>query len=396
MQTKGMSVLLIITFLLPLLPLNRGQALLTVAEEPSSELVAYRTVPFYLGGSGTYFDPDMPLLDLNHDGVQDLVFVQQNPDYFIAMNTSGETYWTIPFTEEYLFSGDFDRDGYLDDIISYVPFLYSTFPKAWNESGERIFTDKNNTINYAPCPVNDVIADFNGDGYFDDFSFGFVNATGNYYSASNFLSRKSLWNISLNDELVVTRLPCDLTNAGLLDTIFLDTTGNMSFAVGRNGSSLWTFQGGGWRDGMSRPACIGDIDHDNYEDDIILISPWNNSLFALDNSGSVLWNFSSNSAIFVEACDYDNDNFKDEVCVLESTKLLVLDELGSIIFQVSLNETFQVLMSDVNKDGLLDFLISGMHLVIINHSGTFLGVGGYGSHTPITVADFNGDKVAKE
>lgn len=372
------------------------------ASSPDALLTPYCTLPFYHGTTSSWYSALWRTLDLNHDGQLELVMKQFDPDYIIAMNATGYIYWVnTPNQYASIFEGDFDRDGYLDDIVAFMVFApqnyFASTITAWNETGGVIRRSVNGTISYSPKILNGLVGDFNRDGYLDDIIVRIENATGYYLCAMTYFNHQFLWNFSLGtDSVLGATNPCDLHHDGFLDD-FVFMTSNQTYAVNST-DILWKVNAGGFRYGITAPSAVGDLDHDGFTDDIVLISVLNNSVLALDNNGNLLWNFPSTNAMSVGICDSDNDTFIDETCVVEGNRAVLLNETGGIIWELSPGFNLQrLVIADATNDGRVEFLISYERLLVLNRSGAILWAENYGDYNmPVTVADVMGDGIASD
>ncbi len=342
-------------------------------------------------------------LDVNHDGIKDIILAQFDPDFIVCMNTSGEIYWVNPTQwAPHPFRGDFDRDGFLDDVL--VKEGGFTDLTAWNENGETIDYSINGTIQYSDILGEyygddwQPVGDFNSDGYFDDLTYTFAKSPWDYYiGAVNYISKKSLWNVSYGSwAKSVYYHPADLNNNGYFDNLLITTSNNQTFAVDNDGTLLWQLQTGGYRMYMNHVITVGDLDHDGFSDDAVYVAPSNSTVYAIDNSSAVLWDFPSSSAYSVKICDYDNDGYYDEVVLIEEYRVCILNAAGELIWEhISPYSIYSVLIRDVTNDGLVDFIVDSRGL-ILNHSGEVLWDTFDGLGIPVATLDLNGDGVANE
>jgi len=148
-----------------------GASIATTSSQASPGLQSrsYAGVQFFLPlakyGDGSFWSA---MGDLDNDNLTQEV-VWMNATYAFAFNTSGVPIWQTAL--QTLISlpclGDFDRDGYTDDIID----MYSG--NAYNSSGHYIPKDQNTSkplhyANYTSYCVMGTVGDLNHDGYADD------------------------------------------------------------------------------------------------------------------------------------------------------------------------------------------------------------------------------------
>lgn len=215
---------------------------------------------------------------------------------------------------------DADNDSFFDDIAlstgnGYLAVYNRTGNITWNTSGL-------GTINSLD------IGDYDGQGYKNDIAIGVINATTNYHhifvynsSSGTFWSRywsSPVFDSSASGTLIDEIISADIDDDNRTDIIAIDeAAGHILVFNGSNGAYIFNSTDLGF----SFSVTVGDIDHDGYEDDVIVGGGTDTYVFRFNGtygatySTTVYYDYSALPVTYVyeiRSFDYNNDGYKDE------------------------------------------------------------------------------------
>ena len=376
------------------LPIMLHQARATFSVRDASAPLFFLPIEKY--PSSLYFSP--ALGDLDNDN-QTVEVVWSNITHQLAFNNSGALLWILPtpWGLQYPCIGDFDRDGYTDDLLDSYNLSRPTLT-AYNTSGATIATAVNASIHYANFTAcNNVVAvgDFNRDGYADDIIVERQNGTvGAWYPYSCAYAYRNpsqtYWNLSYGNvapyrTTVGMTLIGDVDGDGWADDVVITTSLNRTYALNETGGLLWEFPAGSG--GMPYPnklwMLFADFDADGKANEVALYSDPDRRVFAIDSQGHALWNFSiESSEAELAVGDIDHNGYEDNLVIKTGAtgqNLTVLDAVGSLLWSTLLPKSIHTTMvRDINNNGYRDNIIVGISnlAVAFDNFGQILGQGG--------------------
>ena len=329
--------------------------------------------------------------DLNNDNLTQEV-VWMNSTYAIAFNSSGIPLWqtTLQFSITMPCLGDFDRDGYTDDLYNFESH------NAYNSSGHYIPQNQNTSkplhyANFTSYCLMGAVGDLNHDGYADDIvlprkAFAYGKPSAPYW---NFSKGSNYYGIQIGD----------LDNKGYFDDSLI-ATDNGTYALNETGKILWWIPYASYDAGdpPMQTMIINDFDGDGYKSDVLLTT--GSSLFAFNESGKVLWNFSYNPYQTLLALgDLDDDGVKDAVAFMRTSQgankadLMMLDlNTHTLLWNYTLPLSWTLTFADLEGNGFQDSVIVGAgKCYAFNKLGQLLGAGGKGNNMGFYCGDFDGN-----
>ncbi|MEO8085412.1 MAG: FG-GAP-like repeat-containing protein [Bacteroidota bacterium] len=352
--------------------------------------------------------------DLNHDGVDDLVFMDNFNAYFAFRDTSGA------ITNRTSLRISTQTGGYYADDITVKDINQDNYPEVFinSSSSSNVAVIKNNAgalnlfSKYAGMPQCSrfCLRDADLDGYDDIISLspqtvGFYSVIkgktnsdfyGDVYpmgNANSFLYAENLCTGDLNNDGFN-----DLVTAGSdsVNILLNDGAGHFAhFAKIHVASNL-------------SGIAIADFNHDN-NNDIIVNGGSSGAVYELTGNGNATFNaptliYTCQGAQLAEVADFNNDTYADLAIGGASGLFILLNNgSGGLIFnsQVpNLYYTTGLAIGDFNNDGYKDIAeleYSGGGLINLNnHSGAFTNAQGFaicagGHNGDIACADFNLD-----
>jgi len=339
--------------------------------------------PGDLGGNEAQF------ADFDGDGRADIVSGGTNALVLTHGNADGSFQAAASYSAgstEDVTPVDLNRDGNLDVVLELGGDGYYSTGSTWSGLGDGTFTQALQDFGSgAVTNGHSAIADFDGDGNPDLFNGGNV-----FYGdgSGGFGNVQDIAPMQTNNRPGGFVAIADFNEDGVPDGIttaiadYYTATSALSIAISRSGSSAYTNSFVTLAESPG-PLAAGDFNHDGHIDLAVLGS---SSLFILNGDGkgnltlaqtyATGYNVvASNSSTYtdLEAADLDGDGNLDLVVPVAGQSLLeVFYGRGDGTFEPPVKmplsaDTWYVTMSDLNHDGIPDFIFSGHGLVRVLH-----------------------------
>ncbi len=193
----------------------------------------------------------------------------------------------------------------------------------------------------------------------------------------------------------------DFENDGKNDLfVAANTHEEYLFLISDAGVFKWTDERAG---GLALSMDIADIDDDGlYE---IIIGNEGNSVVAIDGENKIKWKITLDNPVYsVEVLDVNNDGFLEIITLtnkyLESANVYVLDSVGNIVWNYSIDEGIYlasentISAGDLNNDNTLEIVVATYKkgVIVLDHNGNMMW--DYPTEklvNSVHVSDLNGD-----
>ena len=299
-----------------------------------------------------------------------------NGSHALVFNDSGSLVRQISNVgTRYPISGDFDRDGHIDDV--YDNQDSTADGTAYNSSGFEITDFLDDPIHYANYSSSNymyAVGDLNHDGYADDIVE--MRKNGSYhpyiccYSYMN--HTQTHWNFSLGYTFPINlalggMLIGDFDGDGYRDDVVCLTWMNWTYAFNETGGILWAQPRGGTASAYpSQPVlALGDFNHNGKLGEVAFVSEEAQQVVVLDEIGLKRWDFPIDyGTSFLTVGDLDHNGFLDNVVFgagLNGTcKLLrALDWLGSELWNYTFpSRIYWAAIGDLDGNGFQDNVVA--------------------------------------
>ncbi len=306
---------------------------------------------------------EIVVADFDGDGVADMLELANTSVLFWKGNGDGTfaAYTQIMTglgSVQNMEKGDFNGDGKMDFVLQ-------------TGAGTQIYSNDGNgnfavTATFVETSTTDVrTGDFNGDGRDDvvmitgaTFRIYTTNQTGGFNAAVNVALglTSNEWQIG------------DMNNDGALDVIVTanSTTAQVLLNNGSGGfSTLSTFTIGATN---LRRGSFADMNGDGNLDFVVGATGSANVQIALGNGNGTFTTgnsvvMSTTNNVYVQAYDYNGDGFMDIVTTDQGNNQVAWRQgtgnltFGSLVTQALAVGTRDVILSDLNNDGKMDFLV---------------------------------------
>jgi outer membrane protein assembly factor BamB len=365
---------------------NDGYIYALNAEDGSLHWQYDASVP---GGQGCN-DTAPTIYDIDQDGQTEVIVPGScNPRTFCFKGMDGTLKWTANTrgSDSPPTIADLDQDG-KNEILhgQFGGYVICLNGEDGSEKWE-ILVDPNSWVQTAPT-----ISDLDKDGQPD-----FVVATWNFDNLDSIFAYRGhdqslLWSYPIHSHMYHGFAVSDLDNDGLPELLIGAYNDTLYCLNGEDGSLKWKYKGSGY---IGAPVSIGDINGDGVCE---IVFVHGSRVSALNGQGQLIWTYQipnfGQAFRGVALADINKDAFPDVIFGTSRGVLIALDgQDGSGIMALNLadhygNPLFALdhapVISDFNKDGLLDIFIVGGY-------GTFPDIeNNFGRAYMITIGEGNG------
>lgn len=156
------------------------------------------------------------------------------------------------------------------------------------------------------------------------------------------------WSIEYTDHFTGTPMVIDINNDNLLE-ILIGSKDGLMYCFDNTGEIIWLFTTYGeiW----STPA-VCDIDTDGFLD--IVVGSVDNSIYCLNHAGTLKWSFASNHYIHSSPliADLDNDEYMEIVFTSQDKNIYCLNYLGEELWSFDTGNPMYSngVIADINND----------------------------------------------